>query len=156
MEVVREIQDFHRREKFDAIFIDSTGLGAGVYDRCLQLGLPVWEVNFGANAPDRAYANMRAYIYGQLNEAMKRHLAIPKDDKELEEELVAQEFFYTQKSNQIILVPKEDLRKLLGRSPDKSDGLALTYALHIEPDKARKFDDVTAHSSEYDPLNSNF
>ena len=156
MEVVREIQDFHRREKFDAIFIDATGIGAGVYDRCLQLGLPVWEINFGANAPDRQYFNYRAYIYGQLNEGLKRNLAIPKDDAELEEELVAQEFYYTQRSNQIILSPKDDIRKLLGRSPDKSDALALTYALHIEPDKNRKFDDVTAHSSEYDPLNNNF
>lgn len=157
MEVVREIQDFHRREKFDAIFIDATGIGAGVYDRCLQLGLPVWEVNFGSNAPDRQYFNMRAYMYGQLNEAIKRNLAIPKDDIDLEEELVAQEFYYTQKSNQIILAPKDDIRKILNRSTDKSDGLALTYAMHVEPDMTRtSFDSSQAHSSEYDPLNSNF
>ena len=156
MEIVREIQEMHRKEKFDAIFIDATGIGAGVYDRCLQLGLPVWEVNFGSNAPDRTYFNYRAYIYGMLNEGLKRHLAIPKNDTDLEEELVAQEFFYTQKSNQIILIPKDDLKKTLGRSPDVSDALALTYAMHIEPQKGRTFQDVSGHQSEYDPLNNDF
>jgi len=116
----------------------------------------VWEINFGANAPDRQYFNYRAYIYGQLNDALKRNLAIPKDDVHLEEELVAQEFYYTQRSNQIILSPKDDIRKLLGRSPDRSDALALTYALHIEPDKNRKFDEADSHQSDYDPLNNNF
>lgn len=156
MEIVRVIQDFHLREKFDAIFIDATGVGAGVFDRCLQLGLPVWEVQFSGRAPDRQYANMRAYIYGRLNDEIKRNLAIPEHDTKLEEELVVQEFFYTTKSNQIILIPKDDIKKTLGRSPDRSDALALTYAMHIEPPKGRTFDDYSGHQSDYDPLNSDF
>jgi len=155
MEVVTEIETFHKKEKFDAIFIDATGIGAGVYDRCLQLGLPVWEVQFSAKSPDRTYANYRAYMYGTLNEALKRKLSIPENDIKLEEELVAQEFFHTTKSNQIILIPKEDLKKTLGRSPDISDALALTYAMYIEIDQERKHQSSSSHESDYDPLNYN-
>jgi phage terminase large subunit len=36
-----------------AIFVDVIGLGAGVYDRCKELGLPVRAVNVGEAASTR-------------------------------------------------------------------------------------------------------
>ena len=36
-----------------AIFVDVVGLGAGVYDRCKELGLPVRAVNVGEAASSR-------------------------------------------------------------------------------------------------------
>lgn len=155
MAIVREIQNFHEEENFDAIFIDATGIGAGVFDRCLELGLPVYEVQFGENAVDRQYRNNRAYIYGRLNErGMKRGLALPDDD-ELKEELTATEFYLTTGKNQIILIPKDDIRAELGRSPDKADALALTYFMEIMP-KQRNFGDLgkTNHQSDYNPLDN--
>jgi hypothetical protein len=48
------------------------------------------------------------------------------NDNELQEELVAIE--YDMPKDRILLENKDDIRERLGRSPDKADALALTFA----------------------------
>ena len=45
-------------------------------------------------------------------------------------ELTVTEYKYTQ-AGKIILMPKEQIKELTGRSPDKADSLALTFAIPI-------------------------
>lgn len=54
MQLAARVVDEATRYKADAVFIDGTGVGGGVVDRCRQLGLNVHDVNF-ASKPDRAY-----------------------------------------------------------------------------------------------------
>ncbi|MDP1752560.1 MAG: terminase [Reyranella sp.] len=117
-----------------AIFVDETGLGAGVVDRLRQLGVQhVQGVNFGASAArwdgDGAkslYANKRAEMWGNLKDWLKAGGALP-DDPELRADLTGVEYGYTG-TGEIQLEKKEDMKKRGLASPDIGDALALTFA----------------------------
>lgn len=119
-----------------AIFIDSGGVGAGVYDQLNSMGLPVYEVRFGS-APDNAspndpnkYLNKRAEIWGALREWLK-HGCIPLEHPQLEvdlpTELSGPTYTYS-REDYIQLESKKDLRRRGVPSPDVSDALACTFA----------------------------
>lgn len=151
MEIVSAVQELHREYKFDGIFVDVTGVGAGVYDRLLQLGLPVYEVYFGGRSPSKTYGNMRGYIWGKVKDALP-HLAIP-DVPELEQELISVDYFHHTTNNTIMLEPKEAVKEKCG-SPDIADALCLTYAFHVEKAHSTtggKYAAGQQHESEYDP-----
>lgn len=109
----------------DTVFVDGNGIGAGVVDRLRQLGYPVVDVIGQAKPNDMRYYNKRAECYGGLKEWLRGDVRIPKDG-ELREELIAIE--YDMPKDRILLEDKDDIRDRLGRSPDKADALALTFA----------------------------
>jgi phage terminase large subunit len=154
MQVVGRISEMHARLNFDMIFIDETGVGAGVVDRCRQLMLPVMGINFGAAAdvPVQGIpkcANKRAEIWAKAREAMRRGLAIADDD-ELEMDATAPTYRFDA-NNAILLEKKEDMKKRGVRSPDRFDALALTYAYPVVP---RSIEEILAAQAdeEYDPI----
>lgn len=122
--------------------IDTIGEGAGVYSRCREQDLNVVSAKFSKSAKglkdysdQRTFANMRAYCYWAIRDALnpeyEENLALPPDD-ELTEEL--HEVKWSLRSNgDIIIEPKEDIKKRIGRSPDKGDALALTYFPNYGP-----------------------
>ncbi|MEC4595472.1 terminase [Burkholderia vietnamiensis] len=122
----------------DGLFVDETGIGAGVVDRLRQLGYPVIGVHFGAK-PDRAmpgsdqnaYFNKRAEMWGEMREWLKGG-AIP-NDIELEQELTGPEYTFRLRDGRdaILLESKEDMKKRGLASPDIADGLALTFAYPV-------------------------
>jgi len=119
-----------------AVFVDATGIGAGVFDRLQQLGYSqVVAVNFGAKA-DRgsigdaaaAYANKRAEMWGYLkNWCTTGCLPV---DRDLEADLIGVEYGYDA-ANAILLEKKEDMRRRGLASPDDGDALALTFAYPV-------------------------
>ena len=57
--------DFQRPAQVHTLFIDGTAIGGPICDRLKQLGhANIIEVQFGAEAPDPKFANMRAWIWG--------------------------------------------------------------------------------------------
>jgi hypothetical protein len=137
MQVAAHILALNREHKPDAIFLDATGMGYGVYDRLLQLGCQnVVAVNFGGK-PDRLgeytdanakYANKRAEMWGFLKDWC-RFGSLP-DDRELKGDLTAVEYGYD-RSDAILLERKDDMRKRGIASPDDGDALALTFAYPV-------------------------
>ena len=120
----------------DAVFVDSTGIGWGVYDRLNQLGCPnLVGVDFGsgadrtdaANATAR-YANKRAEMWGHLKEWCKAG-CLP-DDRALSADLTAVDYGYDA-TDAIRLERKDDMRKRGLASPDDGDALALTFAYPV-------------------------
>ena len=110
----------------DAVVVDTIGIGAGVHDILMRQGIFSIDGNFGMKASEEnTYMNKRAESYFKLSNAMKRGLSIPNDD-ELAEELLAIEYTFTE-SGKVKIIPKDKIKELLGRSPDKADALALTY-----------------------------
>lgn len=108
------------------IFVDGTGgYGAGVVDQLkLTYGFKVHEVNFGAKPKDGICSNNRAFMYRNLRDAILNGFYI--ENPEIREEICAQR----QKLNGtglFQLVPKEEIKAYLGRSPDLSDALALSF-----------------------------
>lgn len=114
-------------EKPEFIFIDTIGVGAGVYDRCNELGLNgiALEANASESATNPMYHNKRTEMYHNLADAIKKGACSPYDE-ELEEELLAVTFSFDNRSR-VKLCSKDEIKETIGRSPDKSDAVALSY-----------------------------
>ena len=116
------------------VYVDTTGAGGGVVDRCHELGYEmVHKVNFGSKAlDDEKYSNKRAEIWGEMKDWLADgEVAIPDDDT-LHGDICAPVWSpkasrYDSKSR-IVLEPKDKVKARLGRSPDGGDALALTFA----------------------------
>jgi hypothetical protein len=130
----------------DATFIDS-GNGGGVIDRLRQLGYDVIEVNFGGKSSSHLYANKRAQMWFEMRDWLRAGGAIP-NSSELKQDLAAPTYKYNP-SNQLILEPKDDIKKRGLPSPDLGDALALTFA---HPVAKRNIFKNTVHPTHYDPL----
>lgn len=120
--VAREYRMAHKKPEI--IFIDTIGIGAGVYDRCLELGLPVYEANVSNKSAYEEYQNKRTEMYMELAKKIK-YMKLPDDD-ELIGDLSAIRYQFNNK-NQTALESKDDTKKRLGRSPDKGDAVAMTF-----------------------------
>jgi hypothetical protein len=121
----------------DKAFIDTIGEGAGVYSRLKEQDVSAISVKFSEGAEgytdftgQRTFANMRAYLHWAIRDSLdpkfKQGLALPPDD-ELLEELTAISIKKLRSDGSIILEEKDEIKKRLGRSPDKSDALANTF-----------------------------
>lgn len=124
----------------DAIFVDVTGVGAGVFDRLQQLELPpgctVYGIEFGSD-PDAQWVDdgIRCKykvdeMWWNMRQWLKRG-AIP-DEQEIEDDLIGREYGYTT-DNEIRLEKKEDMKDRGLSSPDNADALALTFAYAVAP-----------------------
>jgi len=114
----------------DAIFIDVGGLGAGVVDRCLQLGYDVIGVDFGSKPIDQRYSNRRCEMYANLKRWLEDGGILP-DDQRLLSDLSSARYEFDS-ANRMRLESKDKIRKRLGTSPDMADALALTLAMPVQ------------------------
>ena len=117
----------------DAIFIDTIGVGAGVMDRVKEKGYQAIDANVSMKADEiDTYANKRAEMYFNLREFIRRGGRIP-DDEELAEELQVITYSYSENNGKILLMKKAEIKEELGRSPDKSDSVALHFFSKVRP-----------------------
>lgn len=111
------------------IIVDGIGVGGGVVDELHDAGFPVNGCNVSAPPPAGTdeHLNIRAWIYWEVrNQLDEGTLALPPSD-DLREELLAHSWSPNAKGK-IQLAKKDAVRAELGRSPDFSDSLALTFA----------------------------
>jgi hypothetical protein len=129
--VVMEAMQHHA----DAIFIDETGVGGGVIDRCRQLGLNVIGVNNGAKSDlpveGELVANKGAECWARMRQWLPQGM-IPANDLALGQQLEGREYGFNA-HNEIVLERKDDMKKRGLSSPDRADGLALTFAQLVAP-----------------------
>jgi hypothetical protein len=122
-------------QRVTMMFLDSAGIAGPVAARLRQLGHQnVMEVNFGADSPDPKFANMRAFMWGKCKEWLLVG-AIDKDPR-LEADLVGPGYSLNKKQ-QVILEPKEKMKKRGLASPDDGDALALTFAAPVATRKLK-------------------
>ena len=110
------------------ILIDSIGQGAGVFDRCQELGMPVRAVNVSESpSMKETYLNLRAELWFRMKAWLEnRTCKIPQNDKLLSE-LTSLKYTFTS-SGKIKAESKQELKKRGFNSPDLADSLALTFA----------------------------
>lgn len=117
------------------IYVDVIGIGAGVVDRCQELGLPVVGVNV-AESPsvEERYNRLRDELWFEArNWFAARDCAMPED-----EDLIAELTLPTYKilsSGKIQVESKEDMKKRGVQSPDLADAFCLTFARGGAPRK---------------------
>jgi hypothetical protein len=123
----------------DMVFVDGTGLGAGVVDRLRKLGYGArtYEViNSGKAKNDKKYKNVRAECWGGMRDAVKAGLMI-EPMQEVMDDLTGPEYFFDGQQR-IQLEAKDDMKRRGLASPDNGDALANTFA---SPVAAREPDD---------------
>lgn len=106
--------------------VDVIGVGAGVYDRARELGLPVIAFNSSerADRPDR-FANRRAEAYWALREELKAgRLDLDPTDEDLAGQLLAIRWKVNSRG-QIAIESKDEMRARGVSSPDRADALAM-------------------------------
>jgi hypothetical protein len=106
------------------INIDSTGWGALAPQALRREGIIVTGVNFAESSDNPAYANRRTEIYALVGEFFDNGGCVP-NDQELSQEL-EQSIYTLNKSNKFQMIPKAEIKDIIGRSPDKADSIALT------------------------------
>lgn len=122
-----------------AIAIDSIGIGSSTLDFLRGLNLNVFPVVASAvsglydKAGQLRFRNKRAEIWWRLREALDptnpEPIALPPD-QELLGDLCAQRWKVVTQGQvaSIQIREKDEVREALGRSPDKGDAVALTFA----------------------------
>jgi len=169
MQLAAQVSAWCIQHRPDALFVDIGGMGAGVYDRLQQLGIPnVYPVNFGGkggtarfNGSSARTANHSASMWVGILEWLE--LGSLPDDDDLEIDLTGREYGFNG-DGAIMLEKKESMKKRGLSSPDHADALALTFAMPVAPKRvptsAKDIAAVMAESAydayagvqtEYDP-----
>ena len=129
MQLVGEVGTLINKTRPDVVFVDETGLGAGVLDRLLELGFPAVGVNFGSSPLEEnktLYYNKRAEMWDLMRDWVEGGCQMPHD-QELRADLIGPEYGFDSKMRKQ-LETKESMKKRGLASPDCGDALALTFA----------------------------
>lgn len=168
MEVVDLVLKCMRKYKTNLVAVDGGGVGGGVVDRLRQLGVRVFEVQFGSkatphlaegNRENARYFNKRAEIWGSVRDWL-RGGALPQDPQLLEGLCGPKQKI----SNEDIiqLESKEAANDRLEREGvafdlDKADALAITFAIpdyDLLPEDLREEDKES--EKDYNPYEGQF
>lgn len=113
--------------------IDGTGVGAGVAPRMVKSGCNAWSVKASSSSTrDCEFGNfyrMRDQLWWALREWLRSGDAMLPPDELLVQEILSPEYMIVK--DEIRITDKDTLRAMLKRSPDRADGLCLTF---YEPD----------------------
>lgn len=116
------------RKSSAPIHLDVAAIGTSVFDALCENHIHVIPINNAAASTGRdksnllKFSNKRAELHWRMREALDPDAEIPMalpPDPELTADLTAPR--YTVKSNGIVVEPKADIKKRIGRSPDKGE-----------------------------------
>lgn len=122
--IVAKLQIDHRVER---VFVDNTGgFGSSLVDSLDNFPhIDVTPIHYSSSAQDNRYFNRRTEMWMRMRDWVRKGGVLPKDPG-LAEELTAVKFFTN--GGKIRLEEKDQVKARLGRSPDKADALAQTFA----------------------------
>lgn len=118
------------------VIVDSDGVGGGVADQ-------IRGVNFVNNSRalhDQNFSNLKSQCYVKLSELFKEgkisiNLSEPSTVDELTQELLAIKLKDIDKDNKVAVQSKDEMKKILGKSPDLSDALMMRMLPEIKTSK---------------------
>lgn len=115
--------------KVKGIYIDITGSTSnGLLDMLKAKGHPVHGINFAQKPYEERYANARAEMYVECSNAVKNGLFVDKDEIKTQ---MAYTTISVNNSGKFQLCKKEDIKEMIGKSPDEADSFALSvYAMN--------------------------
>lgn len=113
------------------IYVDEIGIGRGVVDSLEEEGFEDVGVNVAEKSSDNErWHNLRAELWCNLRELLNPEggdpIALPPDDDLLAE--LASVKYKIDAHGAIQIEAKDDMRKRLGHSPDRSDAVVLAFA----------------------------
>lgn len=113
------------------IYVDVIGYGSGVCDRLREMGCNCVGINVHNIARyENKYPDLRTEMWVNIRDFLdpncREQIQLP-DDPELAEELSSVKIKFKQSDGRQIIEQKDDLKKRIGRSPDKADALCLAF-----------------------------
>jgi hypothetical protein len=132
MQIAGKLAEYWRDFEPDGLFVDKGGLGAGIYDRLIELNIPALGINSAtvANDPER-YENKRAEMWWTMKEWFEDSPCRIPNDAALISDVTAPQPKVSSNGRKL-LEKKEDMKKRQVRSPDGGDALALTFSVPIQ------------------------
>lgn len=128
-EILMLLHEFAQPRERVVVKCDVDGVGYNVAQKLVPLDdkklITLVRVKGSTKLPRPPYATIRDALYANLRDWLKKGGGIPEDTK-LERELHAPEWIDIPGSGRQKITPKEELRKMLGRSPDRADCVALS------------------------------
>ena len=132
------------KKKYDAqvIAVDSIGIGAGIVDALYDLKEPILSINSSSKptlqTAQTKYLNLRSQMWMEAGKWFSEgRVSLPKENL-LTGQLASIKFDFAT-GGRIQVESKEDIKKRLGRSPDRADAFIMgLYALDYVP----QLDDV--------------
>lgn len=118
------------RRKWDAqiIAVDVIGIGAGIVDALYELKEPVLAINSSSKPTvenkQRKYMNLRSQLWMEAGELFANSRVALPEDTILSGQLAGVKFDYNS-SGKIQVEAKDDIKKRLGRSPDRGDSFVM-------------------------------
>ena len=135
---IGDLMKFHKIHPTNVI-IDSDGVGGGVADQIrgtnfINNSKPLHEENF---------TNLKSQCYVKLSQMFKDglisiNLTDPSLVDDLTQELLAVKLKDIDKDNKVGVMSKDEMKKILGKSPDLSDSLMMRMMLEIKNNKTTK------------------
>lgn len=129
--VIKIIEDSAKAgDPIHAVFVDETGLGAGVVDSLVEKGYGniTIPVNAGSSAEDSIlYLNKRIEMWDRMSQWINDAPCKIPDSDSLHADLVMPAFFYNT-SRKKVLQSKDEMEI----SPDEADALALTFSYSVD------------------------
>lgn len=136
------------RRKHDAqiIAVDVGGIGAGVVDALYELKEPVLSINSSSKPTvehkQGKYFNLRSQLWMEAGERFSSGEVVVDSDITLCGQLASTKFNYTG-NGKIQVESKDDIKKRLGRSPDRADAFimglfALDYVGRLDDSEYQK------------------
>jgi phage terminase large subunit len=115
------------------VIVDSDGVGGGVADQ-------IRGTNFVNNARplhEQNFSNLKSQCYVKLSELFKEgkmsvNILDPTITDELTQELLSIKLKDVDKDNKVAVQSKEEMKKVLGKSPDLSDALMMRMYFEIK------------------------
>jgi len=122
----------------DAINVDGGGVGGGVIDNLRAWNVPnVNEIHFGGRSPDPDYANWATYMMGETRRWLQQQGVCLPIDPILKRQLTIRRYHMVDGKNgtAIQIESKDEMKedKDIKESPDRADGVGLTFAVPVGP-----------------------
>jgi hypothetical protein len=127
--VATQIAMYEDRYRATMVNVD-LGYGTGIVSAGESMGRSWNLVAFSGASPDPGCVNMRAYMHVQILDWLQSGGSFDAQEEELYDEMLACELV-SRTDGKKLLLPKEDMKVLLGHSPNTLDCLGLTLAYPV-------------------------
>ena len=129
---IKELIRFHGIHPNNVI-VDSDGVGGGVADQIRGTNF----VNNSKPLHNQNFSNLKSQCYVKLSELFKEgkmslNLLEPSMIDDLTQELLAVKLKDIDKDNKVMVQSKDEMKKILGKSPDLSDALMMRMYYEIK------------------------
>lgn len=123
------LKELYKTYKPKGIAVDNTG-GFAKHFRMIENEIPMEFVNFGSASTDKDYNNKRTQMYFNFAKRVREGFYIA--DRDILDEIRNTTYTITEKGV-VGLIPKEMIKKSIGRSPDSTDALVLSFEAERQP-----------------------